>query len=117
MARGVISKPTSTIICDLCGEEIPETTYRGGPDHRGTLMREYGERSHGSVLFGWIAYSVSSMTRHAQLKWSPPSWSRTKSYAERPPERTYDFHGECILALVEKAVADRSSPDSGEGDR
>jgi len=113
-----VSKLTTVLACDICGEEIPDTTYRGGSDHRGTLLREYdkyGPRSSGSVLFGWIAYGVSSLTRHAHLKWPPPSWARTKDWDERPPERTYDFHGECIVALVEKAVADRTSPDSSTG--
>lgn len=100
-------KPTHIIACDICGEEIPESTYRGGRDHRGTLTREGHGVYTGSVLFGWIARTVSNVTARAHLTWPPPSWSRTKKWDERPAPRTYDFHGECILRLVEDAAAQR----------
>lgn len=93
MSHATIPKPTQAIICDLCGEEIPEETYQGGHDHRGTVTR------------GWIGHPVTSRTKHAWLMWPPGSWKRTKSWEEmQKPEnsdRTYDFHGECIVALVE----------------
>ena len=105
MSNGVVPKPTSVLLCDICGEEIQETTYRGGQDHRGQVTREAHGIEQGSVTFGWIAHTVSNLTRRGYLLWPPGSWARTKAWNELPPSVTYDFHGECILRLVEEAKA------------
>lgn len=116
MSRGQIPKATSVILCDICGNEIADSTYHGGVDHRGQVTRETNDLTPaghgtltGSLLFGWIARTVSNRTRHAQLTWPPPSWDRTKPFNERPRKKTYDFHGECILRLVEGAKANLDS--------
>lgn len=120
MSHGVVSKPTDAIICDLCGKEVEKSTYSGGWDHRGQVTRESNNETHagagsiyGEVLFGWIARGVSNLTRHARIMWPPPSWERTKSFDERPKQKVYDFHGECILALVEANLFDSTKGARG----
>jgi len=112
MSHGTLSKSTDVLLCDICGNEIPESTYSGGWDHRGQVTREGHGIEQGSVTFGWIARTVSNLTRRGYLLWPPGSWSRTKAWNERPASVTYDFHGECILRLVEQARANLDKSDT-----
>ena len=113
MSTGTVAKQTQVLLCDICGEEIPESTYQGGSDHRGQVTRDGHGVELGSVTFGWIARTVSNLTRRGYLLWPPGSWSRMKKWDELPESVTYDFHGECILRLVEEAKARLTSHDSG----
>lgn len=86
-------RPVETVlrICDLCNGEIPEHL-------------EAGER--GSITRGFIAHKVRvPETKWAWLTWPPAGRERRKNWewSQRPENRPrqYDFHGDCILRLVE----------------
>lgn len=84
--------PTRVDVCDLCDQVIPDDP----PDERGSLT------------WGYIAHRVTAKTKHAWLSW-PPGGRSTGRNVSRPrePYRHYDFHAECILRLVEEAIAAR----------
>lgn len=104
-------KPTRMTVCDLCDEEIPD----GRPDESGSLTR------------GWLAHSVEvgerptgwRRTTCAWLQWPPSERARRARLETRlaDPEqyrqRRYDFHAECILRLVEDAIAVRDAAKAG----
>lgn len=101
-------KPTRMTVCDLCDGEIPD----GEPGERGSLTA------------GWIAHPVIvgdrptgwRRTMHAWLQWPPAGRERRVPLKDRlaDPEtyrqRTYDFHADCILRVVEDAIAARKEP-------
>ena len=95
MSRGEITKAVTVDLCDLCGKEIPKC--------------EPGE--FGSILGGWIFEPVTPRTKHAWLRWPPHGRERAATWRQRQEsdlrQRTYDFHADCILALVEGAIAER----------
>lgn len=93
--RGV---PTPVTVCDLCDEII--------------AARGDGAGLSGSVTRGYIAHPVSNVTRHAWLMWPPEAWKRRRKPQDVPADIRYDFHGECIVGLVERAIADRKSGGS-----
>ena len=106
-----VTRPRATrmTVCDLCDKEIPD----GEPSERGSLTH------------GWLAYPVETgdrptgwrRTTHAWLHWPPSERVRRTRLEKRmaDPEqfrqRTYDFHAECILRLVEEAIEQRKSPE------
>lgn len=89
MSYRPVSKQIYVHVCDLCGEEIPEV-----------------EDAHlrGSVTSGYIAHKVTNRTKRAWLKW-PPDAAYLRPKPEGKP-REYDFHGECIVRLVEANLFD-----------
>lgn len=96
MSSATRPKATRMTVCDLCDEEILD----GQPDETGSLTN------------GYIAHPVNMpKTRHVWLMWPPGGRKRKASYEDkrRDPEqfreRRYDFHAECILRLVEAAIA------------
>lgn len=98
MSRQSRPVPTQLLVCDLCNEEINES--------------EPGER--GSLTHGFIAHKVTSQTKWAWLYWPPAGRERGKPWEwKRQPEnreRTYDFHADCILRLVEANLYDFNNP-------
>lgn len=100
-------------VCDLCDEEIPD----GEPSEKGSLTH------------GWLAYPVETgerptgwrHTAHAWLLWPPAERVRTTRLEKRMAdpeqfrERKYDFHAECILRLVESAIAAKTSARADQG--
>ncbi len=89
MSKGTVRRDVGATLCDLCGEEIPENAP--------------GES--GSLTHGWLAHPITPETKHAWLRWPSGERLRTLPWEKRRlPEnltRTYDFHAECILRLVE----------------
>jgi len=89
MTEALRPKEIMMTICDLCGEVIPESR----PEERGSLS------------WGDNGPKVTRRTRHVWFSWPSSNWRRTHTVEERMrPEnhyRTYDFHTECILKLVE----------------
>lgn len=93
-------KATRMTVCDLCNEEIED----GTPDETG------------SITAGYIAHPVRTpKTKHAWFRWPPPSRVRKTVVGQRVARseefrpRVYDFHAECILRLIEEAIATRQS--------
>ena len=93
MAYVTRPKPTSMIVCDLCDEEIAQG--EDGGLSRANLMTKYSP-----------IIQATNRWEHLIL-----SWGRSRT---RPEERTvsYDFHGKCIAALVEREIAARKSTSS-----
>jgi hypothetical protein len=94
------TKPTTTriTVCDLCGKEI-----EGEPGERGSLTH------------GFVARRVEMpRTKWAFLNWPPAGRTRRmpwrKQQEPRNQPRTYDFHADCILRLVENAVGAAKNP-------
>lgn len=95
MASEIRPVPTTVVVCDICGEPIPEDT---DPTERGSL------------LAGYIARPVTPRTRWAWLDWPSNATGVTRRRAAKAgreylPQRRYDFHGECITRLVTEAAA------------
>ena len=107
MSTDTRPKPTHMTVCDLCDREIPD----GHP----------GER--GSLTYGWLAHKVEMgerptgwrRTLHAWILWPPAERTRLNRYEklradpEQYRQRKYDFHAECILRVVEAAIAERNT--------
>lgn len=91
----MVPKPTRITICDICGGELPERGKRDDPDMFGTIVGGYGHKA-------------TVETKVMRLHWPSSKWRDKASQEERrKPEnryRDYDFHGECILNLVEAAI-------------
>lgn len=90
---------THVTVCDLCNEIIPKDD----------------SNDRGSLTTGYIAHKVEiPKTSWVYLLWPPAGWSRLKSHQEREqPEwksRQYDFHGHCILDLVEANLYTTPTP-------
>jgi len=92
-------RPVSTVqvICDLCDEPISEErAYK-----RASLVHGYGGNPDKAKAPAWY------------LLWDPrnwpggPPWDQRQANPEKWRTRTYDFHTECLLRVVEKAIADR----------
>lgn len=90
--------PTMQTVCDLCDKEIV-----AGPS----------PREHGSLVGGYLSAPITRHTKRVWLLWPTPEWLRAArdrlGTALRYKERHYDFHAECIVALVESAVAAREA--------
>lgn len=104
MSQRDIPKQVRATVCDLCDEEIPDDGKPG---------------ESGSLTHGWIAHKVEiPKTKRVWLSWPPAGrdrlmdWKEKQAPANKP--RRYDFHADCILALVEGAIAGRKSTDSGK---
>jgi len=99
MSEQIRPVQTRVEVCDLCGEILP----KGEPGERGSLTA------------GFIAHRVTPSTKRAWLHWPPAGRERRMSWEDkRKPEnrtRTYDFHADCILKLVEGAVTTRATPN------
>lgn len=94
MSQATRDKPAQVTVCDICDQEIPECTE--------SLDR-------GSLTHGYIAHKVTPRTKWAWLIWPPqdrPGSNKTwqEKQAERKASRTYDFHAECIVKLVQEAA-------------
>ena len=114
MSTQTRAKPTRMTVCDLCDKEISDT--------------EPGEI--GSLTHGWLAHQVVvgdrptgwQKTLHAWLQWPPAGRERRVSLERRlaDPEqyrqRRYDFHAECILRVVEKAIVERATSETDESE-
>jgi len=90
MSEAILSKPTRATVCDLCGKEIEKHEH---------------STEVGSLTHGYIAHSVTSKTKYAWLRWPSPEWFRKADWKDKQKpenrERQYDFHGQCIVDLVE----------------
>lgn len=82
------------MVCDLCKKIIPE----------GTHPMDTASLSH-----GYIAHRVTERTKRVWFRW--PDLSRPGGRYDAERERKaremrveYDFHAECIYALVKEAV-------------
>lgn len=92
--------PTLVMLCDLCGQEMPEVEE--------AFMS-------GSITSGYIAHPVTPRTKRAWLAWPPADapW-----FTNRHPElaetetRRWDFHAECIVSLVESNLFDHAEGGS-----
>lgn len=103
MSKQMRDKPQLLTICDLCDKEIPEH-IRG---------EEYA-----SVTKGYISHPPdANKVKWWYLLWDPrrwtgstPSWDRMH---KNPRYRTrhYDMHTECLLPLIEHAIALREEAD------
>lgn len=88
-------------VCDLCDEIVPD----GQPDETA------------SVTAGYLAHPFTPKTKRAWLLWPPPSRKRGADVRRRIADpqqfrdRRYDFHAECLLRLVEAAIAERAGAD------
>lgn len=84
------AKPTSLTICDLCDKEI----------------NPQADDDYGDLFAGYGRGPVTEKTGHARMWWPTSKWSRRRDWKEtqRPENRgrRYDFHGECIVRLVQK---------------
>jgi hypothetical protein len=89
MTEALRPKEIMMTICDLCGEVIPEVPTE----------------ERGSLTFGYNGRKVTRSTKHVWFGWPSAHWRRNHTVEERMrPEnqtRSYDFHTECILKLVE----------------
>ena len=91
-------KPTYMTVCDFCDQEIDD---RGEPGESGSLTN------------GFIAHKVEMpRTKRVWLIWPPAGRDRLMSWKEkqtpRNSPRRYDFHAQCILTVIEDAIAARS---------
>ncbi len=89
---------TRMLICDLCNEEIPEQEWSNG-------MSRANVMSYISPAPG----KVTNRTIWALLSWRG---GLNRQTGEREKSVSYDFHGKCIVALVEKAVTERKETDA-----
>ena len=88
MSTGVVQKPVTVNICDVCGQEITKLQQKD-PEEVGRL-----------VGINEMAANADT-TKHAHMRmfW-PPKSRRT----DTQKLRCYDFHTDCIKSLVEAAV-------------
>lgn len=103
MSETTRPKPTRMTVCDLCDQELPK--------------EEPGEG--GSLTAGWIDHKVElPRTKIARLIWPPANRELRQTWKERTaPEnrkRHFDFHADCILRLVEDAIAARTAQGDAE---
>lgn len=102
MTQKIRSTPTLVTVCDLCNEEITDQQRGDG----------------GELLHGHKRTPVTEKTGWARMYWPTSNWSRKRDWRETSkPEnqpRQYDFHGECIVRLVQEAVARREESADGE---
>lgn len=96
MSHDTRPKPTLMTICDLCDQEITDHQKTDS----GSLGREYGRPV------------TLPRTTYAWLIWPGADRRRRKRHEDLKADgelldRQYDFHGECILAVVEAAIAER----------
>lgn len=95
MSNVRVPKPTTVTICDICGKELPERdSYNVDKEAYSTIGRNQMGKT-------------TTQTKHAKFRWPTtrehdklPSGEKWKK--ENNVE--YDFHGECLMNLVEAAV-------------
>ena len=88
---------THQIVCDLCGQHI---------------LTAPNPEDHGSLAGGYLSAPITRRTKRIWLMWPTPGWLRQAREKLGPlayRERKYDFHAECIVLLVENAVAARKA--------
>lgn len=115
MSHAVRPRPTSMTVCDLCNQEITAEHRDGGYEHASLLHGQGGN------------HRPQARSRQVKLWWSPKTWpgSRRGKYSgqvdrngksvEAP--RSYDFHGRCILLLVEENLNCYSNDSQQEADQ
>lgn len=97
MSYRPVTRQVNAHVCDLCGEEIPEVTDK----------REYGSLLGGTVDSEEWAKTPTSLRKRVTLRWPPEHKPRHIAPDGRVEERCrYDFHGACIVALVEANLFD-----------
>lgn len=98
--------PTPVVVCDLCDEVLKDD---GNNLKRASLVHGYGG----------VPREEKPKARAWHLRWSPSDWTgphrptfeEQRANEERYRTRTYDFHAECLLRLVEDAIAAREEAD------
>lgn len=103
MSATMVPKPTRITICDICGAEISDYRKSNDPDAYGSIMGANGKKA-------------TTETKVMRMRWPSSEWFRKADYGERSKpanrQREYDFHGECLLNLVEAAIDLRKQRES-----
>jgi len=96
-------------ICDICGEKIvvldaKDTNY--DPDNIGTIAGKSEARN--------IFPIANTQTKRMRFFWPTSRTVKDHNYSEikRIRQEEYDFHGECLMNLVDAAIALRKSGPS-----
>lgn len=93
-------KQVDVQVCDLCGEEITECTTKGeiGSVMGGVVESERGEKT------------PTAVRKRVYLRWPPrPAPPKCLTDYSGVKLREYDFHGECIVRLVEGNLFNRDA--------
>lgn len=111
MSQTTRPKPTYMTVCDLCDEEIDDERRNPGEAASLTATAPAGSLGH-----GYGPHAEVPKQRRVWLLWPPAGRDRLMPWQEkkhpRNAPRRYDFHAQCILDLVELAVAHRENADA-----
>jgi len=107
LSSGKAKVEVAVTLCDICGEVIPDNLKN---DEKGRLLAD-----------SWSS-TAKATDKKITFRW--PTW---RKFEEFPPEeryvqgnqpKEYDFHGECLMRVIQEASeARRSSVSTSEEDR
>lgn len=98
MSTKMIPAPTATVVCDLCGKPID--TY----SHTDRAALNWGTTPLASMASRRPKHFLFFRRRHGARESGAPQGDYR--------EWQWDFHGECLVALVEPNLFDRESHDA-----
>lgn len=103
MSTKMIQTPTATVVCDLCGKQIDT----------------YSHSDHAVLNWGASSSTVTVDPKPKRFLFYRRRHGARQSGAPEGDFRSWrwDFHGECLVALVEKNLFIHGSEDSMMGDK
>lgn len=101
MSTKMIQTPTATVVCDLCGKQIDT----------------YSHRDHAALNWGTTPLARMAEPKPKRFLFFRRGHGVRQSGAPEGDFRSWqwDFHGECLVALVEQNLFDRKPQDLKPG--